>query len=129
MQGLTRIRRLISYIDDDLMKCQVIVWIKSTALDNVCDFHHSKPMKDVSTKTRIIRAVGSQKAWAEATGQTPENVSRIVSGKQPEPEWWSAMLELLELIPRGALPKRWWAQEADAKLKKKENGHERKRAT
>lgn len=77
-------------------------------VDIVSDLLHKKSMT-VDTKTRIIRAVGSLKAWAQATGQTPENVSRVVNGKQPEPEWWDAVLELLEIIPRGQLPKRWWA--------------------
>ena len=58
-------------------------------------------------KSRIKRVVGSQKRWADATGMSPENISRILSGKYPTPEWWLAMLELLESLPNKDWPKRW----------------------
>lgn len=58
-------------------------------------------------KERIRRAVGSQKLWAEATGQNVEHVSRIVNGKYPVPEWWDAVLELLEVTRPIDRPERW----------------------
>jgi lambda repressor-like predicted transcriptional regulator len=58
-------------------------------------------------KSRIKRVAGSQLRWAEATGMSAENVSRILAGKYPVPEWWIALLELLEALPPKDWPKRW----------------------
>lgn len=58
-------------------------------------------------KDRIKRVVGSQKRWADGTGMSAENISRILKGKYPIPEWWLAMLELLESLPHKDWPKRW----------------------
>ncbi|HNI20774.1 MAG TPA: hypothetical protein PLS35_18785 [Nitrospira sp.] len=60
-----------------------------------------------SIRDRVRRAAGSQKTWAEATGQNVEHVSRIINGKYPVPEWWEAMLELLEALPPKDRPNRW----------------------
>jgi lambda repressor-like predicted transcriptional regulator len=62
---------------------------------------------------RIKRVAGSQKRWAAATGMSAENVTRILKGKYPVPEWWEAMLELLEALPPKDWPERW--TEADHK--------------
>lgn len=58
-------------------------------------------------RTRIRRLTGSQAAWAKATGQTVEHVSRVMTGKHPAPEWWTAVVELLEALPRKDWPERW----------------------
>jgi hypothetical protein len=38
---------------------------------------------------------------------SPENVSRILAGKYPVPEWWEALLEALERLPARDMPERW----------------------
>lgn len=58
-------------------------------------------------RARIKLAAGSQVRWANATGQSVEHVSRVIAGKYQVPEWWLAMLELLEQTPPKDLPKRW----------------------
>ena len=58
-------------------------------------------------KSRIRNTVGSQKAWADATGMSFEQVSRILAGAHPVPEWWLALLELLERLPIKDWPDRW----------------------
>lgn len=58
-------------------------------------------------KERIRRVVGSQKLWAEATGQNVEHVSRIVNGKYPVPEWWYVVLELLDVTAPADRSERW----------------------
>lgn len=58
-------------------------------------------------RARIKQIAGSQQRWAEATGMSAENVSRILAGKYPVPEWWLALLETLERLPPNEWPERW----------------------
>lgn len=58
-------------------------------------------------KRRIRALAGTQAKWAEATGSAKEHVSRVMTGKYPVPEWWEAMAELLEALPRKDWPDRW----------------------
>lgn len=56
---------------------------------------------------RLRKLVGSQAKIADALSLTPEQVSRISTGKSPVPDYMTAVAELLEALPPKDWPKRW----------------------
>jgi transcriptional regulator with XRE-family HTH domain len=56
---------------------------------------------------RLRSLLGSQARIADALGLTREQVSRIATGKSPEPEYIVAIAELLESLPPKDWPERW----------------------
>lgn len=56
---------------------------------------------------RLRALAGSQSKIADALGLTPEQVSRISTGKSPVPTYMEAVAELLEALPRKDWPERW----------------------
>jgi len=56
---------------------------------------------------RIRTLVGSQARIAQALDMTVEHVSRISTGKTPDPEYMVAIAELLEALPPKDWPARW----------------------
>jgi transcriptional regulator with XRE-family HTH domain len=56
---------------------------------------------------RLRNLLGSQAHIAKALGMTVEHVSRIATGAREEPEYLTAIAELLEALPPKDWPKRW----------------------
>lgn len=66
---------------------------------------------------RLRSLLGSQARIADALGLTREQVSRIATGKSPEPEYIVAIAELLESLPPKDWPERWSGIETGRKRK------------
>ena len=66
---------------------------------------------------RLRSLLGSQARIADALGLTREQVSRIATGKSPEPEYIVAIAELLESLPTKDWPERWSGIEKGRKRK------------
>lgn len=58
-------------------------------------------------RERFRRVVRSQRQWANATGQSYEHVSRVMTGMYEVPSWWVPVIEFLEQTPPAQLPERW----------------------
>jgi len=56
---------------------------------------------------RLRSLLGSQAHIAQALGMTAAHVSRIANGARAEPEYLTAIAELLEALPPKDWPKRW----------------------
>jgi transcriptional regulator with XRE-family HTH domain len=56
---------------------------------------------------RLARLAGTQSKVADATGMAREHLSRIATGRYPEPEYLVALAELLEALPVKDWPERW----------------------
>jgi transcriptional regulator with XRE-family HTH domain len=56
---------------------------------------------------RLYALVRRQKRIAEALELSPEQVSRIATGKSPPPVYMEAIAELLEQTPPQDWPARW----------------------
>jgi hypothetical protein len=55
----------------------------------------------------LFGSYGAGVRVAAATGLTPDHVSRVFNGRAVEPEYLSAIVELLEALPPKDWPERW----------------------
>lgn len=56
---------------------------------------------------RVLGGYGSASRFARGMGLSVEHVGRVLNGAGEPPESWTAVLELLEAVPRDQWPVRW----------------------
>lgn len=55
----------------------------------------------------LFGGYGAKTRFAQAMGLSREHVTRTLNGSEDVPEWWIAVIELLEVLPQERWPKRW----------------------
>ena len=55
----------------------------------------------------LLGGYGWQQRWATATGLSRQHVSKVVNGKATLPDWWGAIIEVMERVPQHEWPERW----------------------
>lgn len=63
--------------------------------------------QEFSERLKAVLGAGPEKAFSEAIGVSISTVYRWVAGDVPVPQYAVAIVEFLEMTPKGFRPERW----------------------